>query len=78
MLNNAHTLFMAGTHVTWGVNLKEDNLTAAFLEAQAIAEAFEAFPSSLDLTLDAIEIGNEADFYGYFLLSTQICLVADQ
>ncbi|KAF9065061.1 glycoside hydrolase family 79 protein [Rhodocollybia butyracea] len=52
-----------GTHVTWGVNLKEENLTAAFLEAQAIVEAFEAFPASLDLTLDAVEIGNEADLY---------------
>ncbi|KAF5380722.1 hypothetical protein D9757_007094 [Collybiopsis confluens] len=49
-----------GTHVTWGVNLKSDNVTAVFLEAQAIADAFK---SSSKLTLDAIEIGNEPNEY---------------
>ncbi|KAJ3829162.1 glycoside hydrolase family 79 protein [Lentinula raphanica] len=53
-----------GTHVTWGVNFKSLNLTAAFLEAGAIAGAFNSFPASSGLVLDAIEIGNEADLYG--------------
>ncbi|KAF5380765.1 hypothetical protein D9757_007088 [Collybiopsis confluens] len=53
----------SGTHVTWGVNFKSDNITAAFLEARAIAQAFSSFPSSSGLVLDAVEIGNEADLY---------------
>jgi len=53
----------SGTHVTWGVNFKSLNLTAAVLEAGAIASAFASFPSSSGLTLDAVEIGNEADLY---------------
>ncbi|KAJ4468707.1 glycoside hydrolase family 79 protein [Lentinula aciculospora] len=52
-----------GTHITWGVNFKSLNLTAAFLEAGAIADAFDSFPVSSGITLDAIEIGNEADLY---------------
>ncbi|KIK70061.1 glycoside hydrolase family 79 protein [Collybiopsis luxurians FD-317 M1] len=52
-----------GTHVTWGVNFKSANLTAAVLEASAIAEAFNSFSPSAGLVLDAIEIGNEADLY---------------
>ncbi|KAJ3753512.1 glycoside hydrolase family 79 protein [Lentinula raphanica] len=54
-----------GTHVTWGVNLRSLNLTAAFLEAGAIAEAFNSFSASSGLVLDAIEIGNEADIYTF-------------
>ncbi|KAJ3747810.1 glycoside hydrolase family 79 protein [Lentinula detonsa] len=54
---------LPGTHVTWGVNFKSLNLTAAFLEAGAIADAFNSFPASSRLVLDAIEIGNEADLY---------------
>ncbi|KAJ3863316.1 glycoside hydrolase family 79 protein [Lentinula novae-zelandiae] len=52
-----------GTHVTWGVNLRELNATAAYLETKAIAAAFNSFPASSGLVLDAIEIGNEANDY---------------
>lgn len=51
-----------GTHVTWGVNFKALNLTAAFLEAGAIADAFTSFPASSGLSLDAIEIGKNRGF----------------
>ena len=46
------------------MNFAKSNLTAAFLEAQAIVNAF-ASPviASAGILLDAIEIGNEADFY---------------
>ncbi|KAJ7726057.1 glycoside hydrolase family 79 protein [Mycena maculata] len=50
-----------GTHVIWGVNLGQNNLTAAVLEAQAIIGAFNS--SSCKVQLDFIEIGNEADLY---------------
>ncbi len=54
----------SGTRVTWGVNFGQLNLTAASLEATAIANAFasQCF-KDLDVTLEAIEIGNEADLY---------------
>ena len=61
MLKSLHA--HAGTHVTWGVNFRSANLTAASLEAGAIADAFNSFPASSHLILDAIEIGNEADLY---------------
>lgn len=53
------------THVIWGVNFGTNNLTAAFLEAQAIKNAF-ASPTvrSAGIILEQIEIGNEADLYG--------------
>ncbi|KAF8485871.1 hypothetical protein DFH94DRAFT_708576 [Russula ochroleuca] len=53
-----------GTQVTWGVNFGQNNITAAFLEATAIVNAFTsaAFRES-NITLEAIEIGNEADLY---------------
>jgi hypothetical protein len=52
------------TRVIWGVNLGQRNLTAAFLEVQAIVNAF-ASPAIKDsgIVLEAIEVGNEADFY---------------
>ena len=55
---------LSDTHVIWGVNLGQDNITAAFLEAKAIIRAFHA-PAikSAGIVLDAIEIGNEADLY---------------
>jgi hypothetical protein len=55
---------VSGTQITWGVNFGENNLTAAFLEASAIANAFTstAFRDA-NITLEAIEIGNEADLY---------------
>lgn len=59
-------IFSTGTNVIWGVNLRDFNLTAASLEAHAIATAF-ASQSMKDagVTLQAIEIGNEADLYGF-------------
>ncbi|KAF5364746.1 hypothetical protein D9758_009300 [Tetrapyrgos nigripes] len=53
-----------GTHVIWGVNFRRSNLTAAFLEAQAIGKAFrtEAMKDA-GVILDYVEIGNEADLY---------------
>jgi len=52
------------THVTWGVNLGGDNLTAAFLESESIMKAFSSsVMKSANVQLDAIEIGNEADLY---------------
>ena len=52
------------TRVIWGLNLGQNNLTAAFLEAKSLVEAF-ASPAVKDagITLDAIEIGNEANRY---------------
>ncbi|KAF8150688.1 glycoside hydrolase family 79 protein [Crassisporium funariophilum] len=54
----------SNTHVTWGLNLGQNNLTAAFLEAKSLVKAFStsAFTNA-GITLDAIEIGNEADLY---------------
>lgn len=53
-----------GTHVTWGVNFGQNNITAAFLEARSIRDAFNspAFKSA-GIVLDFIEIGNEPDLY---------------
>ncbi|KIY53036.1 glycoside hydrolase family 79 protein [Fistulina hepatica ATCC 64428] len=55
---------LPGTSVIWGVNFGSDNLTAAYLEADAALRAF-ATPDIADqgITLDYIEIGNEADLY---------------
>ena len=52
------------TQIIWGVNFGQNNLTAAFLEASAIANASTstAFRDAR-ITLEAIEIGNEADLY---------------
>ncbi|KAK0205928.1 glycoside hydrolase family 79 protein [Desarmillaria ectypa] len=54
----------SGTHVTWGVNFGQKNITAAFLTARSIASAFSS-PAMKDaeVTLDFVEIGNEADWY---------------
>lgn len=51
-----------GTHVTWGVNFGSLNITAAVLEAKAIMNAFSS-PRLNGVTLDYLEIGNEADLY---------------
>ncbi|KAJ6577181.1 hypothetical protein B0H19DRAFT_1118496 [Mycena capillaripes] len=53
-----------GTGVIWGVNFGGENLTAVFLETQAIIKAFSspAFKRAR-ITLDFLELGNEADFY---------------
>lgn len=54
-----------GTRVIWGVNFGTDNLTAAFLEAQAIKNAFDSREvQSAGVILAQVEIGNEADLYG--------------
>jgi hypothetical protein len=55
---------LQGTKIIWGVNFGQNNLTAAFLQTTAIANAFvsTAFRGS-EITLEAIEIGNEADLY---------------
>ncbi|KAJ7674165.1 glycoside hydrolase family 79 protein [Mycena rosella] len=53
-----------GTHVIWGVNFGSFNLTAAVLEAKAIMNAFYSPPfKAAGVTLDYLEIGNEADLY---------------
>ncbi|KAJ7178640.1 glycoside hydrolase family 79 protein [Mycena crocata] len=52
------------THVTWGVNFGQLNLTAAVLEAKAIMDAFYSPPiEAAGVVLDYLEIGNEADLY---------------
>jgi hypothetical protein len=57
-------IIVSETQIIWGVNFGQNNLTAAFLEARAIANAFTstAFRDA-KITLEAIEIGNEADLY---------------
>ncbi|KAI0059203.1 hypothetical protein BV25DRAFT_1908823 [Artomyces pyxidatus] len=58
------SLLPSGTQVIWGVNFGQANLTAAFLETQAISKAFTSSAvKSAGITLAAIEIGNEADLY---------------
>ncbi|TFK35368.1 glycoside hydrolase family 79 protein [Crucibulum laeve] len=53
-----------GTHVVWGVNFGQNNITAATLEATSIAKAFKTSDiTNAGISLDAIEIGNEADLY---------------
>jgi hypothetical protein len=55
---------MTETHVIWGVNFGQNNLTAAVLESQSMAKAFSS-PAITDegITLDLVEIGNEADLF---------------
>ncbi|KAN0093122.1 glycoside hydrolase family 79 protein [Tylopilus felleus] len=54
----------SGTRVHWGVNLREYNLTAAYLETKALIQALES-PAVKEkgITLNFIEVGNEADLY---------------
>ncbi|KAG1730932.1 glycoside hydrolase family 79 protein [Suillus paluster] len=53
-----------GTQVHWGVNLREYNLTATYLETVALMNAFSS-PAVVEkgITLKFIEVGNEADLY---------------
>lgn len=52
------------TRVTWGVNLGQYNLTAAYLETKSLIKAFKTPEiKGADITLDFIDIGNEADLY---------------
>jgi hypothetical protein len=44
--------------------LRDDNITAAYLETKAIVKAFESSAvKAAGITLDFLEIGNEADLY---------------
>ncbi|KAG6909980.1 hypothetical protein DXG01_013980 [Tephrocybe rancida] len=53
-----------GTHVTWGVNLGQNNLTAAVLETASIVKAFSSPQiKGAGIVLDYLEIGNEPDLY---------------
>jgi len=54
-----------GTHVIWGVNFGQSNITAAYLEAESIRKAFDSpAVQNLGISLEFLEIGNEADLYG--------------
>ncbi|KXN91627.1 hypothetical protein AN958_12479 [Leucoagaricus sp. SymC.cos] len=60
----AARFLLPNTHVVWGVNFGQNNLTAAYLEAKAIVKAFASTAvNSQGIVLDAIEIGNEPDLY---------------
>ena len=55
---------LIGTRVQWGVNLREYNLTAAYLETKALIQAFGSLAvKSKGITLNLIEVGNEANLY---------------
>ncbi|KAI9567289.1 glycoside hydrolase family 79 protein [Boletus coccyginus] len=55
---------LIGTRIQWGVNLREYNLTAVYLETKALIQAFESpAVKSKGITLNLIEVGNEADLY---------------
>ncbi|KAJ7227044.1 glycoside hydrolase family 79 protein [Mycena pura] len=54
----------SGTGVTWGVNFGGKNMTTVFLETQAIVNAFASSAiQDAGITLDFLELGNEADLY---------------
>lgn len=58
------SLLPPNTQITWGVNFGQNNITAAYLETSAIANAFISTTfRNAGITLEAIEIGNEADLY---------------
>lgn len=55
---------LIGTRIQWGVNLREYNLTAVYLETKAMIQAFQSpAVKSKGITLNLIEVGNEADLY---------------
>ena len=61
-----HVSINTDTHVIWGLNLGQYNLSAAFLEAKALVKAFESSSiKNAGVVLEAIEIGNEADLYSH-------------
>ena len=48
----------------WGLNMRDDNLTAVYLETESIIKAFgNSAVTDVGITLDYLEIGNEADVY---------------
>ncbi|GLB40604.1 putative glycosyl hydrolase family 79 C-terminal beta domain [Lyophyllum shimeji] len=52
------------THVTWGVNLGSNNITAAVLETRSIVKAFSSPEiKRAGIVLDYLEMGNEPDLY---------------
>ncbi|KDR78761.1 hypothetical protein GALMADRAFT_209155 [Galerina marginata CBS 339.88] len=56
------------TRITWGMNLKENNLTAVFLETRSLMKAFASSAmKNAGVILDSIEVGNEADGFGLSL-----------
>lgn len=58
------TIPTLGTHVIWGVNMRDDNLTAVHLETKSIIKAFSnSAVTDAGITLAYLEIGNEADLY---------------
>ena len=58
------TVPLVDTHVIWGLNFGQRNGSAAICAARAILDAFSspAFVNA-NITLDALEIGNEPDLY---------------
>jgi hypothetical protein len=64
IFNSLSTAYTLDTHVTWGVNLGANNITAAFLQTRSIVKAFAspAFTAA-GIVLDYLEIGNEPDLY---------------
>ena len=53
-----------GTHVIWGLDLRDDNINAAYLETKALVQAFQSSAvKAAGITLDFFEIGNEANLY---------------
>ena len=56
---------LIGTHVIWGLNLGQNNITAAFLNAASLHAAFASDQvKNAGITLDFVEIGNEPDLFG--------------
>ncbi|KAJ7717723.1 glycoside hydrolase family 79 protein [Mycena maculata] len=61
---NAAKHLPSNTGVTWGVNFGAKNITATFLETKAIVKAFASSAvRDAGITLDFLELGNEADLY---------------
>lgn len=61
-----HISIDTDTHVIWGLNLGQNNLSTAFLEAVALVNAFKSSSiKDAGIVLEAIEIGNEADLYSH-------------
>ncbi|KAH0833145.1 glycoside hydrolase family 79 protein [Lanmaoa asiatica] len=55
---------LIGTRVHWGINLRQYNLTVAYLETKALIQAFGSPAVKANgITLNFIEVGNEADLY---------------